>query len=88
MGTIIRVGVDLAKNVFHLHVIDENEKTNWQGKYARNTWLKTIMKRMPFTAIIGMEACGSSHYWARAYQSGVYKEACCSSICKALCQNE
>ncbi|ENP8446628.1 transposase [Vibrio alginolyticus] len=23
------------------------------------------MKRVPFTAIIGMEACGSSHYWAR-----------------------
>ncbi|SQD77163.1 hypothetical protein [Moritella yayanosii] len=27
MKNIIRVGVDLAKNVFHIHAIDENEKT-------------------------------------------------------------
>jgi len=65
MGTIIRVGVDLAKNVYHIHAVDENEKTVWQGKYARNTWLKAVMKRVPYTAVIGMEACGSSHYWAR-----------------------
>ncbi len=44
MGTIIRVGVDLAKNVFHIHAIDKNENTTWQGKYARNTWLKALDK--------------------------------------------
>ncbi len=33
MTKIIRVGVDLAKNVFHIHAVDENEKTVWQGKY-------------------------------------------------------
>lgn len=43
-GTIIRVGVDLAKNVLHIHSVDENEKMTWQGEYARNTWLKAIMK--------------------------------------------
>ncbi|ANN26085.1 TPA: hypothetical protein RQK07_003984 [Vibrio vulnificus] len=46
MGTIIRVGVDLAKNVFHIHAVDENQNTTWQGKYARNTWLKAIMKQV------------------------------------------
>ena len=65
MKNIIRVGVDLAKNVFHIHAIDENEKIVWQGKYNRTTWLKAIVKRVPTTAVIGMEACGSANYWAR-----------------------
>lgn len=65
MEKIIRVGVDLAKNVFHIHAIDDNEKTVWQGKYTRNNWIKAIVKRTPQTAIIGMEACGSAHHWAR-----------------------
>lgn len=65
MKNIIRVGVDLAKNVFHIHAVDENEQTVWQGKYNRTTWLKAIVKRVPTTAVIGMEACGSANYWAR-----------------------
>nr|WP_135381573.1 transposase [Vibrio tasmaniensis] len=65
MEKIIRVGVDLAKNVFHIHAIDDNEKTVWQGKYTRNNWIKAIVKRTPQTAVIGMEACGSAHHWAR-----------------------
>jgi len=65
MTKIIRVGVDLAKNVFHIHAVDENEKTVWQGKYTRNNWIKAIVKRTPQTATIGMEACGSAHHWAR-----------------------
>ena len=69
MKNIIRVGVDLAKNVFHIHAIDENEKTVWQGKYNRTAWLKAIVKRVPTTAIIGMEACGSANYWARELTS-------------------
>src|SRR5512143_829715 len=60
---ITTVGIDLAKNVFQLHGVDQ------QGKPA----LKKSMKReqvLPFFAtlppcLIGMEACGSAHYWAR-----------------------
>ena len=55
MEKIIRVGVDLAKNIFHIHAVDENEKTVWQGKYGRHAWIKAIVKRVPFTATIGME---------------------------------
>ena len=65
MTKIIRVGVDLAKNVFHIHAVDENEKTVWQGKYSRNNWIKAIVKRTPQSTTIGMEACGSAHHWAR-----------------------
>jgi transposase len=65
MAKIIRVGVDLAKNIFHIHAVDEDEKTIWQGKYTRKNWINAIVKRTPQTAIIGMEACGSAHHWAR-----------------------
>ncbi|MGU5690801.1 hypothetical protein [Aeromonas caviae] len=53
MTKIIRVGVDLAKNVFHIHAVDENEKTVWQGKYNRNNWIKAIVKRTPQAAYSG-----------------------------------
>jgi transposase len=57
------IGLDLAKNVFQAHGVDE------RGKPA----LKKQMKRaqvLPYFAhlepcLIGMEACGSAHYWAR-----------------------
>ena len=65
MTKIIRVGVDLAKKVFHIHAVDENEKTVWQGKYSRNNWIKATVKRTPQSTTISMEACGSAHHWAR-----------------------
>ena len=32
---IIRVGVDIAKSVFHVHGVDRHGKIVWQAKYAR-----------------------------------------------------
>jgi transposase len=32
---IIRVGVDLAKNVFQVHGVDRNEKLVWRRKLNR-----------------------------------------------------
>lgn len=45
--TIIRVGVDIAKSVFHVHGADRQGKTCWQGKYSRNKWLDAISKKVP-----------------------------------------
>jgi transposase len=33
--TIIRVGVDIAKSVFHVHGVDRQGKCFWSGKYCR-----------------------------------------------------
>jgi hypothetical protein len=33
---IVRVGVDLAKDVFQLHGVDRDDKTVWQHKLNRN----------------------------------------------------
>ena len=71
--TIIRVGVDIAKSVFHVHGADRQGKTCWQGKYSRNKWLDAISKKVPDGAEIGMEACASSHHWARELQKRGYR---------------
>ena len=71
--TIIRVGVDIAKSVFHVHGADRQGKTCWQGKYSRSKWLDAISKKVPANAEIGMEACASSHHWARELQKRGYQ---------------
>ncbi len=40
---LIRVGVDLAKNVFQLHGIDRSEKTVWRRKLFRGNWIKELI---------------------------------------------
>ena len=70
---MIRVGVDIAKSVFHCHGVDRFEKTQWQGKYRRERWLNALSKRVPKGSEIGMEASASSHYWGRELQKMGYK---------------
>src|SRR3972149_11003110 len=62
---IIRVGVDLAKNVFQVHGVDRNEKPVWQRKLRREEWLKILLEKIEPGCEIGMEACGGAHHWAR-----------------------
>jgi transposase len=62
---IIRVGVDLAKNVFQVHGVDHNEKPVWQRKLKREEWLKILLAKIEPGCEIGMEACGGAHHWAR-----------------------
>ena len=66
---LIRVGVDLAKNVFQVHGVDRNEKPVWRGKLNRAEWLKVLLERVEPGCEIGMEACGGAHHWARALQA-------------------
>ncbi len=61
---IMRVGVDLAKNVFQVHGVDRREKAVWQRSLRRTQWLAELQRRVPPTAEIGMEACAGAHHWA------------------------
>ncbi|CAM4315252.1 transposase [Vreelandella rituensis] len=70
---IIRVGVDIAKSVFHVHGVDRHDQAQWQGKYSRNKWLDALSQKVPAGAEIGMEACASSHHWARELQKRGYQ---------------
>lgn len=66
--TIVRVGVDIAKSVFHVHGVDRHDQVLWTGKYSRRKWLDALCRRVPVGSEIGIEACASSHHWARQLQ--------------------
>lgn len=70
---IIRVGVDLAKNVFQVHGVNAQEQPVWQGSFKRVKWLGEVIKRVEPGAEIGMEACAGAHYWARALRTHGYR---------------
>ncbi|CAV25836.1 putative transposase [Vibrio atlanticus] len=56
-------GIDLAKNHFSLHAVDQNGKVILHKSVTRSKLLTTIAN-MPLMRI-GVEACGGAHYWAR-----------------------
>jgi transposase len=60
---ITTIGIDLAKAVFQIHGVDE------RGKVAVRKQLKRVEMLVYFAnlepCLIGMEACGSAHHWAR-----------------------
>ena len=59
----IRFGIDLAKSVLQVHGVDASGQVVVQRQLRRGQVLKFFAKQPP--ALIGMEACGSAHYWAR-----------------------
>lgn len=63
---ITTLGIDIAKSIFQLH------GTNKQGKVVlkkrlRRDQLLAFMQNLP-PCLVGMEACGGAHYWARKFQ--------------------
>lgn len=69
---LIRVGVDLAKNVFQLHGVDHSEKTVWRRKLVSGDWIKALLDRVEPGCEIGMEACSGARHWARLLQEKGY----------------
>src|SRR3982074_1964150 len=61
---ITTIGLDIAKNVFQVHGIDAKEKVVAR-KQLRRSRVITFFKALP-PGIIGIEACHTAHYWARA----------------------
>ena len=60
---ITTIGIDLAKSVFQVHGVDKHGKAVLRKKLDRASMLEFFVKLPP--CVIGMEACGSAHYWAR-----------------------
>lgn len=59
------LGIDLAKNIFQLHGNNRNGKRIYTKRVKREDLLSTL-SNMP-SCLIGIEACGGSHYWAREF---------------------
>lgn len=70
---INRIGVDIAKSVFHVHAIDRHGNALWQAKLKREEWIATLCEHAEPGTEIGMEACASAHHWGRELQKRGYK---------------
>ena len=64
---ITTVGIDLAKNVFQVHGVDQRGKPVVERRLKRKQVLAFFAQLPP--CLIGMEACGGAHYWARMLQA-------------------
>ena len=64
---ITTLGIDLAKSVFQLHGTDAGGKVVLRKRLRRNQVLE-FMASLP-RCLVGIEACGTSHYWAREIQA-------------------
>ena len=63
---ITTVGIDLAKSVFLVHGVDERGKVVLRKQLKRAQFALFFSNLPP--CLIGMEACGSAHHWARKLQ--------------------
>jgi transposase len=57
------IGLDIAKNVFQLHGVDEHGKAVLHKQLKRGQVLAYFANLPP--CLVGLEACGGAHYWAR-----------------------
>jgi transposase len=63
MKEFTRIGLDLAKNYFQVHALAEPNGLIERHKLSRIKVLAFFSELKP--SLIGMEACGSAHFWAR-----------------------
>jgi transposase len=63
---VTTVGVDLAKNVFQIHAVDERGKVVVRKQLKRDQVAAFFAKLEP--CLVGIEACASAHHWARKLQ--------------------
>jgi len=60
---VTTVGLDLAKNIFQVHGIDDNGEVAFNRALRRAQVLAFFERLEP--CLVGIEACGTSHHWAR-----------------------
>jgi transposase len=63
LNSVTTVGLDLAKHVFQIHAVDADGKIVI-AKSLRRKDVLSFFDALP-SCVIGLEACGSAHHWAR-----------------------
>lgn len=63
MGVVCQIGLDIAKNSFQVQGMDKHGKELFNKKLKRAAVLPFFANLPP--CLIGLEACGGAHYWAR-----------------------
>lgn len=64
---ITTIGLDLAKNVFHVVCLDERDQEVGKRMLRRKQVLKHFAQCEP--CLVAMEACASAHYWGRKLEA-------------------
>jgi transposase len=59
------IGIDLAKNIFHLYALDGRGNTLWEKAMRPENTIIALQGLQP--CIIGIEACGGSHHYHRIF---------------------
>jgi len=65
--SIVTVGIDLAKNIFAVHGIDETGRAVLVKPKVARDQLSALMIQLP-PCLIGMVACSGAHHWARLFR--------------------
>lgn len=61
------ISIDLAKNVFQICMMNKNKRVVENKSVRRSQLAMTMARRKPCHVV--MEACYSSHYWGRIFES-------------------
>ena len=62
------LGIDIAKNVFHVHGRDAAGRPVFQKRFSRVALIKFMANLS--RCRVGMEVCGGANYWSRTFQVG------------------
>jgi transposase len=63
MSEITTIGLDLAKNIFQVHGVNETDSAVEVKRLRRSQVVGFFAGLAP--CLVGMEACATAHYWAR-----------------------
>ena len=66
-ATLPVIGMDIAKNVFQLHVVDAETGELERHKLRRDRVTTFFANRQ--RSLVALEACGGAHHWARTLQA-------------------
>jgi transposase len=61
------LGIDIAKRVFHAVGMDNRGNVVYRKRLSRHDLMPFVAKLPP--VLIGIEACGGAHYWARRFRA-------------------
>ena len=67
MNNIKVLGIDLAKDVFQLHGTDAKGNRVLTKRLSRVKLIEYMANVTP--CLVGIEACGGAHYWARVFEA-------------------
>ena len=78
------IAIDLAKNVFQVCIVNSSNHVLLNKSLSRKALPEFMINQAPST--VAMEACYSSHYWARLFEAyGSSGKTVARTACEAIC---